>query len=274
MNLIEIIKALILGILEGITEWLPISSTGHLIIFQSRLKLAVSDDFWRLFEVVIQLGAILAVIILYFRRLNPISKEKTKPQRKETLSLWGKIMVATLPSAVVGAFLDDWLEKRFFNETTVAAALIIYGLLFVVLEKKKKNDCSLSSSVSYKQALGIGLFQVLALIPGTSRSGATILGGRMLGVSRPMAAEFSFFLAIPTMLGASLLKTIRYLQTGLKPAAIEWILLSVGFMTAFFVSLITLRSLVAYVRGHGFSLFGIYRILLGVLILFLFWTRA
>lgn len=271
---IEILKTVLIGIVEGITEWLPVSSTGHMIIAEDFLQLNVSDAFWNMFLVVIQLGAILAVVVLYFSRLNPFAKSKRAEEKKMCFSLWGKIIVAALPAAVIGLLLDDFLEAHLMTPPVVAAALIVYGIAFIVIEKRKKNDaptCVSAEDISYKTALKIGCFQVLSLIPGTSRSGSTILGGMLSGVSRPAGAEFSFFLAIPVMLGASALKILKYvLDFGLSFSAQEILLLFVGIVVAFAVSLSALKFLVAFVRRHSFAVFGWYRIVLGVLVLLYF----
>lgn len=275
---IEVLKTVLIGIVEGITEWLPVSSTGHMIIAEDFLQLNVSDAFWNMFLVVIQLGAILAVVVLYFSRLNPFAKSKRAEEKKTCFSLWGKIIVAALPAAVIGLLLDDFLEAHLMTPPVVAAALIVYGIAFIVIEKRKKNDaptCVSVEDISYKTALKIGCFQVLSLIPGTSRSGSTILGGMLSGVSRPAGAEFSFFLAIPVMLGASALKILKYvLDFGLSFSAQEILLLFVGIVVAFAVSLSALKFLVAFVRRHSFAVFGWYRIVLGcVVLLYFFLTR-
>ncbi|MDR2106067.1 MAG: undecaprenyl-diphosphate phosphatase, partial [Coriobacteriales bacterium] len=237
MELIELLKALLIGIVEGITEWLPISSTGHMILFDEFVKMDVSPAFMELFLVVIQLGAIMAVIVLYFHRLNPFSSRKDAPTRRATLSLWAKVIVACIPAAIVGILLDDWVEERFFNAVVVACALVVYGIAFIVIERLKgegddedTGDVELSG-LSFPRALAIGLFQCLAIIPGTSRSGSTILGGRILGVSRRVAAEFSFFLAIPVMFGWSLLKVVKgFILDGLVLTTTEWGVLAIGIV--------------------------------------------
>ncbi len=271
MLLIEILKTILLGIIEGITEWLPVSSTGHMIIAEDFLKLNVSDAFWNMFLVVIQLGAILAVVVLYFNRLNPFSKKKSPAERKGVFSLWGKILVAAVPAAVIGLLLDDFLEAHLMTPPVVAAALIVYGIAFIVIEKVKKNDtpkCTSVEEITYAGALKIGLFQVLSLIPGTSRSGSTILGGMLTGVARPAGAEFSFFLAIPVMLGASALKLLKYvLEVGFSFTGEELLILAVGVAVAFVVSLAAIKFLVSFVRRHSFAAFGYYRIVLGAIVL-------
>ena len=268
---IELLKTFVLGVIEGITEWLPVSSTGHMIIAEDFLHLNQGDAFWNMFLVVIQLGAILAVVVLYFSRLNPFSGKKTADERKVCCSLWGKIIVAALPAAVIGLLLDDFLEAHLMTPPVVAAALIVYGVAFIVIEKKKAEKpaaCAAAEDISYGTAWKIGCFQVLSLIPGTSRSGATILGGMLTGVSRPGGAEFSFFLAIPVMLGASGLKLLKYvLEFGFSFTLSQLAVLAVGVLTAFFVSLAAIRFLVSFVRRHSFSAFGWYRIALGILVL-------
>ena len=270
-----LLKAVLFGILEGVTEWLPISSTGHIILLDTLLPLTASEAFYDLFEILIQLGAILAVGVLFFHKLNPFSSKKSLPQRKQTVSLWGRVLLATVPSGVIGLLLDEKLDAFLrstplgatnLNTLVVAAALILYGAAFLLVEKTAPHRCA---PITPKTALAVGLFQCLSLIPGTSRSGATILGALLLGVSRQEAAEFSFFLAIPTMLGAGFLKLLTFWGTPVTPTEVLALLL--GSLTAFFVSVLTIRKLMDYVRNHSFALFGIYRILLGgaVLIYFL-----
>ena len=273
--LIEILKAILFGIVEGVTEWLPISSTGHLILLQEFVKLNVSDAFWEMFGVVIQLGAILAVVVLYFGRLNPFAPSKTQAEKKDTWRLWLKVVVAVLPSAVIGFLLDDWFKETFYNYVTVAIALVVYGILFIVVERMRRgqqNLCDKVEDLSYRTALYIGCFQVLSIVPGTSRSGSTILGGMLVGVSRTVAAEFSFFLAIPTMLGASLLKGAKFMLGGTGITTLELIVLFVGCVVAFVVSLLVIKALVNYVRRHSFAAFGVYRIILGALVVLYFLT--
>ena len=266
--MLEILKAVLFGIIEGITEWLPISSTGHLILLEEMVSLDVSETFFKMFKVVIQLGAILAVVLLYFHKLNPFSPKKTEKQKTMTWGLWFKVIVAVLPSAVIGLLLDDFLEEHLFTPTVVACALIFYGLAFILAEKRRKL-VPLEGQITKKTAIGIGFFQVLALIPGTSRSGATMLGGTLLGLPRERAAEFSFFLAIPTMLGASALKCAKFFSEGNALLQEEVRMLAVGALAAFLVSLVTIRFLLGFVKRHGFLGFGIYRILLGVAVLWL-----
>ena len=272
---IELLKAVLFGIVEGITEWLPISSTGHMILLDEFIKLKVSADFYEMFQVVIQLGAIAAVLVLFFHKLNPFSAKKDAAQKKGTWTLWFKVIVAVLPSAVIGLLLDDWMDEHLYNYIVVAIALIVYGVVFLFLEKGNREKSWRIDSVEaidYKTALLIGAFQCLALIPGTSRSGSTILGAILLGVARPAGAEFSFFLAIPTMLGASALKVLKYgldIMDGeaLMPTGLELGVLGVGCVVSFIVSLLVIKGLMEYVRKHSFSAFGVYRIVLGIAVL-------
>ncbi len=237
--MIEILKAVLLGIVQGITEWLPVSSTGHMILVDEFVKLNFSPTFISTFLVVIQFGSILAVLLIFFKKLNPFDSSKSKVEKKETLSLWAKVIVAVIPSGIIGVLFEEDIDRLFFNSTTVALALIIYGVIMIVIENRdKKPAVSDFSEVSYKLAIGIGLFQCLALIPGTSRSGSTIIGATLLGASRYVAAEFSFFLAIPTMLGASLLKLVK---TGFAFTGFEWLVLGVGSVVAFVVSVIVIK---------------------------------
>ena len=268
--MIELLKAILFVIVEGNTEWLPISSTGHLILLDQVVKLNVSDEFYSMFQVVIQLGAILAVILLFFRKLNPFDPAKTPSQKKETWSLWFKVVVSILPSAVVGILLDDWMGVHLMNYVVVAAMLILYGVAFIYVEyqnREKTPAIRRVGGIDYRTALLIGCFQCLSLIPGTSRSGSTILGGILLGVSRSAAAEFSFFMAIPTMLGASALKLLKFLLSGVSVTGTEIMVLVVGSLVSFLVSLFVIRGLMRYVRKHSFSAFGIYRIFLGIVVL-------
>ena len=267
----EILKSIFLGIVEGITEWLPISSTGHMILVEEFIKLNVSKAFWEMFLVVIQLGAILAVVCLYFNKLNPFSGKKSKTQKRETWNLWGKVIVGVLPAAVLGLIFDDWMEEHLYNWKTVSATLIIYGVLFIILEnrnKKKSFKVKTLKQLSYKTALEIGCFQVLSLVPGTSRSGSTILGAMAIGTSRDVAAEYSFFLAIPVMFGASLLKIVKYIkEVGFVISNIEIQILVAGLITAFIISVLAIKFLLRFVRKHDFKSFGWYRIILGVIII-------
>lgn len=276
VELIEILKAILFGIVEGITEWLPISSTGHMILLDEFINLNVSEEFYKLFEVVIQLGAILAVVIVYFKTIFPWGFGKTKEDTKNTLNLWGKIIVACLPAAVIGILFDDWLDEHLYNSVVVSLALIIYGIIFIVIESKNVGTHSTKklNDITYKQALGVGGFQLLSLIPGTSRSGSTIIGGLLLGLERSVAAEFTFFLAIPVMFGASLLKLLKYiLNVGFVFQAAELILLGIGCLVAFIVSILIIKFLMSYIRKHDFKVFGYYRIVLGIIVLLYFIIR-
>ena len=267
---IEVIKEILFGIVEGVTEWLPISSTGHMILLDEIVRLKVSPEFYEMFQVVIQLGAILAVVLLFFHKLNPFSLKKTVQERKSTWQLWFKVIAACLPSAVIGLLLDDWMDAHFYNHIVVAVALIVYGVAFLDLERgdeEKKGRIRSVYDIDYRTALLIGAFQCLALIPGTSRSGSTILGAIILGVGRAAGAEFSFFLAIPTMLGASALKLVKFLLSGVSATNLEIALLLVGCVVSFLVSLLVIRGLMEYVRKHSFRLFGFYRIVLGGVVL-------
>lgn len=277
MKFIEIIKAMILGIVEGITEWLPVSSTGHLILFDEFLSLNVSEEFRALFLVVIQLGAILAVPVLFFDKLNPFGKKKTAAQKRGTWNLWGKVVVGMLPAALIGIPLDDLFEAHLYRYEVVGAALIVYGVAFIVIENRRRGAAFRIEDVhdlTYRDALTIGAFQVLSLIPGTSRSGSTILGGMLTGVSRTASAEFSFFMAIPVMLGASLLKILKFFMDGFTATAAELSLLLIGCAVSFVVSLLAIRFLMDFVKRHDFKPFGIYRIGLGVVVLGYFLIRS
>ena len=270
MLFLEILKAIILGIVEGITEWLPVSSTGHMILVDELMSLDVSDKFMELFLVVIQLGAICAVPVLFFGKLNPFSSKKSVAERRSTWLLWSKVVVGVIPAAVIGVLLDDILEEHLYNYVTVAIALIVFGVAFILVERFKKdktNRVERVEELSFTDALMIGGFQVLSLIPGTSRSGSTILGGRLIGVSRSASAEFSFFMAIPVMLGASLLKIVKFVYEGYTATGIEISLLLVGLVVSFLVSLVAIRFLTDFVKRHTFTPFGIYRIALGALVL-------
>ena len=268
--MIEILKAILFGIVEGITEWLPISSTGHMILLDEFINLKVTDEFYDLFQVVIQLGAILAVVIMYFKTICPFGFGKTKEEQKSTWNLWGKILVACLPAAIIGILFDDWLDEHLYNSVVVSLTLIIYGIIFIIIESKKfgKRETKDLDKITYKQALGIGAFQLLSLIPGTSRSGSTIIGGLILGLERSVAASFTFFLAIPVMVGASLLKLLKYiLKVGLVFQTGELLLLGVGCLVAFIVSILIIKFLMNYIRKHDFKVFGYYRIVLGIIVL-------
>lgn len=267
---IEILKAILFGIVEGITEWLPISSTGHLILLDEFVRLKVSAEFYEMFQVVIQLGAIGAVLLLFFHKLNPFSSKKGEIQRKQTWNLWAKVVVAVIPSAVLGLLFDDWMDAHLYRYWVVAIALIVYGVAFILVERQNKRlqpRVEDVHEIDHRTALLIGAFQCLSLIPGTSRSGSTILGGILLGVSRPAAAEFSFFLAIPTMLGASGLKFVKYLMEGMVPTGTEIAVLIVGCLVSFLVSVLVIKALMEYVRKRSFSAFGVYRIILGALVI-------
>lgn len=267
MDILEILKAAVFGIIEGITEWLPVSSTGHLILIDEFLKLTASESFKEMFFVVIQLGAILAVIASYWRKLLPFTLEKKPVLKKETLSLWGKILIACIPAAIVGLLFDDTIDALFYNFQTVAITLIVYGVLFILIEKRnegKKPAVSHINGITAKTALMIGVFQLLALIPGTSRSGATIIGAMLFGMSRIVAAEFTFYLAIPVMFGASFLKLLKF---GFDISGSELMILLVGMIVAFAVSMFVIRFLITFIKKHSFKVFGWYRIFLGILVL-------
>jgi undecaprenyl-diphosphatase len=268
LNFIEILKAFLFGVVEGVTEWLPISSTGHMIILDEFVTLDVSGEFWEMFLVVTQLGAIMAVVVMFWDRIFPFSFQKGESfVKKDKFKLWLKIIIATIPAVVIGIPLDDFMEEHLRTYIIVALALIVYGIWFLFLEGKNKNKSFAINSVdeiTYKVALGIGLFQVLALIPGTSRSGSTIIGAMILGCSRRVAAEFTFYLAIPVMFGASLLKILKF---GFVFTGQEIAILAVGTLTAFVVSVLSIRFLMNYVRNHDFKVFGIYRIVLGCILI-------
>lgn len=267
LTLIELIKVIIIGIIQGITEWLPISSTGHMILADELLRLNVSDAFMEMFRVVIQFGSILAVVVLYFHKLNPFAPSKSDVQKRQTWRLWFKVIVGIIPAGIVGVLFDDWLNDHLYNYVTVAVALIVYGVAFIVIEKIRKGKTPRVDSVNrldYKTALGVGCFQTLSLIPGTSRSGSTILGAMILGMSRKAAAEFSFFMAIPVMLGASLLKMLKF---GFSFTSSELIVLIVGVLIAFVVSVAAIKFLTGFIKKHSFAVFGWYRIILGAIVL-------
>ena len=276
MNIIEILKVIVLGIVEGITEWLPISSTGHLIIVNEFLKLKASDAFVEMFNVVIQLGAILAVIVLYFKRLWPIDKKKDSKGlewNKDKLILWAKILVACVPAGIIGILFDDKIDEIFYNPYVVSVTLIIYGVAFILIEIRNRNKEFKITDVramTFKTALIIGLFQVLALIPGTSRSGATIVGAMLIGTSRTAAAEFTIFLAIPVMAGASLVKILKFVSDGTGFTQNELYMLLIGMLVAYLVSMLVIKFLMSYIRKHDFKPFGIYRIILGIAVLLYF----
>ena len=264
--LMQIIKSILFGFVEGVTEWLPISSTGHMILLENFMKLKVSKDFWNVYLVVIQLGAILAVCTVYFKKLNFFLYMREKDRFKRSINLWKKIIVGCLPAAVIGLLFDDFLDKHFYNFPTVAVMLIIYGILFIIVENNISNKKRLYTDInkmSYKLAFYIGLFQVLALIPGTSRSGATIIGALILGTDRTVATEFTFYLAIPVMFGASLLKIVKF---GFNFSNNEIIILITGMLVAYVISIIVIKYLLSYIKKHDFKPFGIYRIILGVVL--------
>ena len=270
MVILEILKAILFGIVEGVTEWLPVSSTGHMILLDEFVHLQVSPEFYEMFQVVIQLGAILAVILLFFHKLNPFAPSKNAAQKKNTWNLWFKVVVAVLPSAVIGLLLDDWMDAHLYNYIVVAITLILYGVAFLFMEKRNQSRSFKIENVydmDYRTAFLIGAFQCLSLIPGTSRSGATILGALVLGVARPAGAEFSFFLAIPTMLGASALKLLKFLLSGVSATGLEIALLGIGCVVSLVVSLLVIKGLMEYVRKRSFKVFGIYRIALGALVI-------
>ena len=286
--MIEILKAILFGIVEGVTEWLPVSSTGHIILLDEFIQLNASDEFKSMFDVVIQLGAILAVIVLFFHKLNPFAfRSKTKQERKQTWVLWFKVIAAIIPSGVVGVLFDDWMDAKLHNGIVVSVALIVYGIAFILVESRNNGGKYLKVSgkdgptsarirekkiqdvhqITYKTALLIGLFQCLSLVPGTSRSGSTILGAILIGVGRSAGAEFSFFMAIPTMLGASAIKFLKFMLSGVGITAMEIAVLAVGCAVSFVVSLLVIKALMDYVRKHTFSAFGVYRIILGIVVL-------
>ena len=275
MEIIEILKAILFGIVEGITEWLPVSSTGHMILLDELVKLDVTDEFMSMFLVVIQLGAILAVVVLYFPQLWPFSTKERFFIKKDTFSMLFKILVACVPAAVVGILFEDELDRLFYNYWTVAFALIVFGVLFIIIEHQNKDVVPKVNSIAqitYPMAFCIGAFQLIAAVfPGTSRSGATILGAIMIGISRTVAAEFTFFLAVPVMLGASLLKILKF---GLVFSASEVVLLLVGMVVAFVVSIVVIKLLLGYIRRHSFTVFGWYRIILGIVVLAFFLAQG
>ena len=293
MAVIEIIKAVFYGILEGITEWLPVSSTGHLILLNEFLGLNVApelgstfaDEYWKMFEVVIQLGAILAVVVMFFGKLNPFSPSKNRAEMKSTWVLWAKVLVASVPAAFIGIVLDKVIEKIsgkdidgwIYNWQVVSGALIVYGILFIVIEKLhsgKQGDIESVDDISFSKAAVIGCFQALSIVPGTSRSGSTILGARCIGISRPAAAEFSFFMGIPAMFGASLIKGYGFFdyvgEANVSVPTLAWIVLAVASLVAFLVSMAAIKFLMDFVKKHSFAPFGVYRIVLGALVILYF----
>ncbi len=289
--MIEILKAILFGIVEGITEWLPVSSTGHIILLDEFIRLDATDAFKSMFDVVIQLGAILAVIVLFFHKLNPFAPSKSGEEKKQTWNLWFKVVAAILPSGILGVLFDDWMDEHLHNGIVVSIALIVYGIAFILVERRNNRGRFQKSAgkdgptvtfhrpraiadvheIGWKTAIFIGCFQALSLIPGTSRSGSTILGAILLGVGRGAGAEFSFFMAIPTMLGASAIKLLKFfLDTGFGMTGMELSVLLVGMVVSFVVSLLVIRGLMEYVRKHSFSAFGVYRIILGAVVLAFF----
>ena len=274
MKILEFLKVILFGIVEGYTEFLPISSTGHLILLENLVHLDQPEDFFNVFKVVIQLGAILSVVVLYWDRLWPFTRTKTATERQNILNLWVKIIIACVPGAVIGFFLDDIVDDKLSTPVVIAITLILYGVAFILLEKfqgKKRFPIQTTKQLSYKTALFIGIFQCLALIPGTSRSGATILGAMLFGVSRAAGAEFSFFLGIPMMCGASFLKIVKH---GLSFTGSQWVILILGTAVSFVVALLSIRYLMNYIRRHDFSVFGWYRIGLGIVVLVYFFAIA
>ncbi len=294
--ILEIIKAIFYGILEGITEWLPVSSTGHLILLNEVLTLDVApnlgptfaDEYWSMFEVMIQLGAILAVVVMFFDKLNPFSNKKGPSEKKGTWVLWGKVCIGSIPAAAIGIVIDKVIEKAtgkdidgwLYNWQVVACALIVYGILFIIIERchrGRESDVATVEDITCRQAMWIGCFQALAIVPGTSRSGSTILGSRLIGISRPAAAEFSFFMGIPAMAGASLLKGAGFLkyiaEANVSVPMTAWVVLLVAAAVAFAVSMVAIRFLMDFVKRHSFAPFGVYRIVLGALVIVWFLVR-
>lgn len=277
MDWLGYLKVVIIGIVEGITEWLPISSTGHMILVEEYMPLNMTDAFMEMFNVVIQLGAILAVVTLFFGKLNPWAPSKSGEQRKETWNLWGKVVVAVIPAGVLGVLFDDWFDEHFYRASVVAAMLILYGILFVIVETVNKNrtfKVQEFSQLSYKTAFLIGVFQILSLVPGTSRSGVTILGAMIIGCSRYIAAEFTFYLAIPVMAGASGLKLVKYFMEGASLNQTEATVLILGSVVAYVVSIFAIKFLMGYIKKHNFEVFGYYRIVLGAVILGIMFNDA
>ena len=277
MFIFEILKAVLFGIVEGITEWLPVSSTGHIILLDEFIKLQASEEFKSMFDVVIQLGAILAVIVIFFNKLNPFDPKKSPAKKKATWELWFKVCAAIVPSGLVGVLFDDWMEAHLHSGIPVAIALIVYGVAFIYVERRnagKRPRIAKVWDIDWRTALLIGAFQCLSLVPGTSRSGSTILGAIMLGVGRSAGSEFSFFMAIPTMLGASAIKLLKFLVSGAVFGFGEFVLLLVGTVVSFVVSMVAIKALMNYVRKHSFSAFGVYRIILGAVVLVYFVIKA
>lgn len=277
MSIIEILKVIVLGIVEGFTEWLPISSTGHMLLVDEIIQLNVTKEYYSLFEVVIQLGAIMAVVVLYFRKLNPFDRGKSQNQQMATIRLWLKIIIACVPAAVVGLLFDDWIDAHLKSPWIIAIALIVYGVWFIILEdqhKYKTYSVERTSQITGQTALYIGLFQLLSLVPGTSRSGVTIIGAMILGCSRTVAAEFTFFLGIPVMFGASLLRIVKYFVKGYSFTFPEFFYLILGMAVAFVVSVYSIKFLMGYVKKNDFRFFGYYRIVLGVVVIAYFGVTA
>ena len=277
MFILEILTAVLFGIVEGITEWLPVSSTGHIILLDEFIRLQASEEFKSMFDVVIQLGAILAVIVIFFNKLNPFDPKKSPAKKKSTWELWFKVCLAILPSGIVGVLFDDWMDAHLHNWFVVSLMLILYGVAFILVERRNAGVQPRISKVwhiDYKTALLIGAFQCLSLVPGTSRSGSTILGAILLGVGRSAGSEFSFFMAIPTMLGASAIKLLKFLVSGAAFGFQEFVILAVGTVVSFIVSMVAIKALMNYVRKHSFAAFGIYRIGLGIIVLVVFAIKA
>ena len=273
MFILEIFKAVLFGIVEGITEWLPVSSTGHIILLDEFIRLNASEEFKSMFDVVIQLGAILAVIVIFFNKLNPFDKRKSQAKKNATWMLWFKVCAAIIPSGLIGVLFDDWMDAHLHKGIPVAIALIVYGIAFILVEKRNEGRefrINRVWDIDWKTAILIGCFQCLSLVPGTSRSGSTILGAILLGVGRGAGSEFSFFMAVPTMLGASAIKLLKFLVSGAAFGFGEFVLLIVGTVVSFVVSMIAIRALMSYVRKHSFSAFGVYRIILGAVVLVYF----
>lgn len=278
-SFLEILKSILQGIVQGITEWLPVSSTGHIILLNEFLPFAISPDpernkaFFEVFKVLVQLGSIMAVLVLFFRKLNPFSRKKSSLERHDTFSLWGKVLIASIPAGIVGVLLNDIIDEKLSLPAVIAGALIIYGVLFIWMESRHKEPRIHNfKELDYKTVLFIGMFQMLALIPGTSRSGSTILGAVLLGTSRYVAAEFSFFMAIPVMFGASGVKLLGFLKDGMSFTGLEWAVLLTGMVVAFLVSLLVIRFLMNFIKKHDFKPFGYYRIALGILVIVLLLT--
>lgn len=268
--MIEILQSILQGIVQGITEWLPISSTGHILLLDEFWPMNVSPAFFEVFKVLIQLGSILAVVVLYFQKLNPFSPKKDAAAKRQTWTIWGKVLVASLPAGIAGLLLDDIIEGALSTPLVIALALIVYGVAFLFMERGQKSArITTLEDLDYKTAFGIGMFQMLALIPGTSRSGSTILGATLLGTARTVAAEFSFFMAIPVMAGASGFKLLKMLKDGLSFTSTEWLLLAIGMVVSFVVSMLVIRFLMNYIRKHDFKVFGYYRLVLGGIVLLL-----